>query len=248
LCTPRPRVEGDREGEILDATLALLLDVGYDRLTMDAVAKASRASKATLYRRWEGKPSLVVDAMLRAKQAPSIERHDTGTLRGDLISTFCGAHGMARSDAMGVLGSVITALSSDPEFAALFQERFIAPKIEVSNAIYARAIERGEIRSDVDIDIIAPALAGILLHRSFVMGVVPDDETVERVIDHVILPAVQHPALAHPAIQQPADPVPEQRASAESAPERPADDTPDGEHVAVDHHTESTARKKARTS
>ena len=238
-CTPRPRIEGDREGEILDATLVVLGEVGYDRLTMDAVAKASRASKATLYRRWEGKPSLVVDAMLRAKQAPSVELHDTGTLRGDLISTFFGAHGMARTDAMGVLGSVITALSSDPEFAALFQERFIAPKIEVSNAIYARAIERGEIRADVDIDIIAPSLAGILLHRSFVMGTVPDDETVKRVIDHVILPAVQHPAVptAAPA-------VPEHPAVSEHL----ADETPAGEHVAVDHHTESTARKKARTS
>ncbi len=194
VCTPRPRVEGDREEEILDATVALLLEVGYDRLTMDAVAQRSRASKATLYRRWESKPSLVVDAMVRAKQAPSISEHDTGSLRGDLVSTFCGSHGMAHSDATGMLGSVITALSSDAEFAQRFREAFIAPKIKVSQAIYARAIERGEIRADVDIDIIAPALAGILLHRAFVLGILPDDETVERVIDHVILPAVGHPA------------------------------------------------------
>jgi AcrR family transcriptional regulator len=193
-CTPRPRVAGAREGEILDATLELLLEVGYDRLTMDAVANRARASKATLYRRWESKPSLVVDAMVRAKQAPSITEHDTGSLRGDLVSTFCGSHGMAHSDGTSMLGSVITALGSDREFAARFREAFIAPKITVSQAIYARAIERGEIRPDVDIDIIAPALAGILLHRSFVLGIVPDDEAVERVIDHVILPAVGHPA------------------------------------------------------
>ena len=70
IAVPRPRVAGDREDEILDATLDLLLDVGYDRLTMDAVARRARASKATLYRRWDDKPSLVVDAMVRAKQAP----------------------------------------------------------------------------------------------------------------------------------------------------------------------------------
>src|SRR3954451_25394846 len=102
---PRPRVEGEREDEILDATLALLLEVGYDRLTMDAVARQARASKATLYRRWDDKPSLVVDAMVRAKQAPSVEAHDTGSLRGDLMSTFCGGHGMGQTDATGVLGS-----------------------------------------------------------------------------------------------------------------------------------------------
>jgi len=186
----RPRVEGDREDEILEATLELLLDVGYDRLTMDAVARRARASKATLYRRWADKPSLVVDAMVRAKHAPHVDSHDTGSLRGDLVTTFCGAHGIGRNEATGMLGSVITALSSDPEFARRFREAFIAPKIEISRAIYQRAIDRGEISPDVDIEIISPALAGILLHRSFVMGVVPDDKTVERVIDHVILPAV----------------------------------------------------------
>jgi len=194
LGSSRPRAEGDREDEILEATLDLLLDVGYDRLTMDAVARRARASKATLYRRWADKPSLVVDAMVRAKHAPLIEGHDTGTLRGDLVSTFCGGHGIGRNEATGMLGSVITALSSDPVFAVRFREAFIAPKVQVSRDIYQRAIDRGEISPDVDIDVIAPALAGILLHRSFVMGLVPDDQTVERVIDHVILPAVGHPA------------------------------------------------------
>ena len=193
LSTPRPRIEGDREDEILEATLDLLLEVGYDRLTLDAVAHRARASKATLYRRWDGKPSLVVDAMVRAKQSPVVDEHDTGSLRGDLISTFCGPHGPGRG-ATGMLGSVITTLASDPEFAKLFREAFIAPKLQVSRDIFARAIERGEIRPDVDIEIIAPALAGILLHRSFVLGVPPDDATVGRVIDHVILPAVGHPA------------------------------------------------------
>ena len=129
---PRPRVEGEREDEILDATLHLLLEVGYDRLTLDAVARRARASKATLYRRWDGKPSLVVDAMVRAKQAPHVEQHDTGSLRGDLVSTFCGQHGLGRSDATVAMGSVITALGSDPDFAARFREAFIAPKVEVS--------------------------------------------------------------------------------------------------------------------
>jgi AcrR family transcriptional regulator len=199
LRKPRPRIEGAREDEILDATLDLLLEVGYDRLTMDAVAQRSRASKATLYRRWASKPSLVVDAMVRAKRAPSVEEHDTGSLRGDLVSTFCGADGMSHQDATGVLGSVITALSSDPEFAALFRARFIAPKLEISRGIYDRAVARGEIPADVDLEVVAPALAGILLHRSFVLGLPPDDATVKRVIDHVILPAVGHPSAAPPS-------------------------------------------------
>ncbi len=196
----RPRVEGDREDEILDATLELLLEVGYDRLTMDGVARTARASKATLYRRWEDKPSLVVDAMVRARRAPELDDHDTGSLRGDLVSTFCGSLGIGRNDATGVLGSVVTALANDPVFASRFREAFIAPKVELSRGIYQRAIDRGEIPADIDLDVIAPALAGILLHRSFVLGLVPDDDLVERVVDHVILPAVgcSPPATDHP--------------------------------------------------
>lgn len=186
----RPRVEGAREEEILDATIRLLLEAGYDRLTLDAVAKEARASKATLYRRWDGKASLVVDAMVRAKQAPQVDVHDTGSLRGDLLGTFCGRHGLGRGDASGLLGAVMTAVSSDPEFAARFRSAFIAPKVEASLCIYRRAIERGEIDADLDLDVIAPSLAGIVLHRAFVLGLPVDDDVVRRVIDRVILPAV----------------------------------------------------------
>ena len=59
----RPRVEGEREGEILEAALDALRESGYDRLTFDAVASAARASKATLYRRWPAKVDLVIDAV-----------------------------------------------------------------------------------------------------------------------------------------------------------------------------------------
>ena len=191
----RPRVEGDREEEILAATIELLLEVGYDRLTMDAVAKQARASKATLYRRWESKPRLVVEALARAKSSPQVQEQDTGSLRGDLVATFCGHEGLGQVGTE-VLGSVVTALATDPDFAAEFREAFIAPKVAVTRGIYERARERGEIAACVDLDIVGPALAGILMHRLFVLGLPTDEATVRKVIDHVILPAVQHPPVA----------------------------------------------------
>jgi AcrR family transcriptional regulator len=191
----RPRVEGEREDEILDATVDLLMEVGYDRLTMDAVAKRARASKATLYRRWETKPSLVVEALVRAKSAPHVVDHDTGSLRSDLLSTYCGGLDAAATTAMG---SVITALATDPEFAEEFRAKFIAPKVAIGEQIYRRAQERGEIGADVDVELVAPALAGILMHRAFILGILPDDATIERVVDHVILPAVRHPSCGTP--------------------------------------------------
>ena len=186
----RPRIEGEREDQILDATLVLLVDLGYDRLTMDAVARSARASKATLYRRWETKASLVVDALIRAKRAPNIDLPDTGTLRGDLLAMFCGGRGPSGHSGTDALGAVISGLSGDPEFATLFRERFIGPKVAISAQVYARALTRGEVREDIDLEVIGPAMAGVLLHRSFVLGLDNDDDIVERVVDHLILPAV----------------------------------------------------------
>lgn len=194
----RPRVEGEREDEILDAAIALLLEVGYDRLTMDAVAKRARASKATLYRRWQAKPALVIDALIREKGAD--HEHvlpDTGSLRGDLLGAFCGPEGMTEGEGTAVLGAVVTAMTADPEFACEFRDKVLGPKIALSQEIFTRAQARGEIPDDLDLEVIGPAMAGILLHRVFVLGLPVDEDMVVRVVDHVILPAVRLEVPAH---------------------------------------------------
>lgn len=193
MTVTRPRVEGDREEEILDAAFELLLEVGYDRFTLDAAARRARASKATLYRRWESKQRLVLDALLRTKKAPPVDPPDTGSLRADLLAAFCGPRGMA-GHATGILGAVVTAMATDAEFARLFREEFIAPKVALSMRMFERAQERGEIPPGLDLELIAPALPGIVLHRTFLLGLQPDNATVERIVDHIILPAVGYDA------------------------------------------------------
>lgn len=185
----RPRVEGDREQEILDAALEVLADVGYDRLTMDAVAHRAKASKATLYRRWNSKATLVVEALARTKGIPVVP--DTGDLRSDLLTAFCGMGGLTEHETTAGLGAVLTALSTDPEFAREFRTQVVEPKARVSRQIFERALDRGELRDDVDLDIVVPALAGIVLHQVFVFGEKPDASLIERAVDQVILPAVR---------------------------------------------------------
>jgi AcrR family transcriptional regulator len=183
----RPRVEGDREQEILAATLEVLADVGYDRLTMDAVAAAAKASKATLYRRWTNKCTLVIDALQHAKSPGEVP--DTGSLREDLLAAFCGVGGLSDPHAVANFSSVLTAISRDPEFAAAFRRDVIGPKIAFSKAIWERARDRGEVRADLDLDLIEPALAGIVLHRVFILGEAPDLDLITRVVDQILLPA-----------------------------------------------------------
>jgi hypothetical protein len=188
--TTRPRVEGDREQEILDAALTVLAETGYDRLTMDAVATEAKASKATLYRRWTSKSQLVVDAICSHKEHPPTP--DTGSLRGDLLAAHCGMGGLGDPRATAVQAAVVTAMARDEEFAATYRREFLGPKVAASRAIFERARDRGEVRDDVDLDLLAPSLPGIVLHRVFLLGDAATPDLVARVIDQVILPAVSH--------------------------------------------------------
>jgi AcrR family transcriptional regulator len=185
--TVRRRVVGDREREILDATLTVLAETGYDRLTMDAVAAEAKASKATLYRRWSSKPQLVVDAVCSHKEHPPTP--DTGTLRGDLLAAYCGLGGLGDARSMAVLAAVVTAMARDAEFAEIYRRDFIGPKQSTMRSVLDRARARGEISDEVDIDLVAPALPGIVLHRVFLLGDEATPELVARVIDQIILPA-----------------------------------------------------------
>ena len=189
----RPRVEGERESEILDAALELLARVGYDRMTMDAVSAQAKASKATLYRRWATKSSLVVDALLRTKEALQTPEVDTGSLRDDLVTMACCPGGLTDVRSANLMAGVVTALHHDPEFAEEFRTRVLGPKIERARRIFERARARGEISADLDLDLLAPALSGIILHRSFVLGQAADEKTVARVVDEIIVPAATRP-------------------------------------------------------
>ena len=194
----RPRVAGERETEILEATLQVLSEVGYDLLTMDAVAARAKASKATLYRRWKSKPELVVAAVM-CHHSDTTSVPDTGSLRGDLLAAYCGHGGLSDPLARSVLSAVVIAMGRDPEFAEIYRRDFIGPKLAIARTIYERARERGEVHPDADISVLAPSLAGIVLHRAFLLGDAVTAELVGRVLDEVILPAALHGPVRPPS-------------------------------------------------
>jgi AcrR family transcriptional regulator len=185
----RPRVAGDREDEILVATIGVLVELGYDRLTMDAVATASKASKATLYRRWSSKADLVVEAVSRAKGCPQPADVDTGTLRGDLLEMSCGDGGLTDELPISVIAGLLTALHRDADLQQAFMERFLGPRLELVKTVFGRASARGEIADDVDLELLMHALPAIAIHRTLILGLPVDNAFIERVIDNIILPA-----------------------------------------------------------
>jgi AcrR family transcriptional regulator len=176
-----------RDAAICDATLALLLEVGYDRMSMDAVAARARASKATIYRRWPGKQELVLDAV-RARGVGLTVAEDTGSLRGDLVATYRSAvHGSAADDA-DLIAGVLRAMRSAPELADCVRSQVIESKCDVSRVIVARAVARGELPAETDPLILHEVASALWFHRVLVVGGPVDDAFITHVVDDVLMP------------------------------------------------------------
>ena len=194
LSPHRPRVEGDREQEILAATVAALTEVGYDRLTMDAVAAAAKASKATLYRRWSNKAVLVCSALSWPDSGPMPKLVDTGSLRTDLIESFCDDNGPTADIPLSVLAGLLTALHHDADLQREFYSHFPSRRqLSAAGGLYERAVARRELRSDVDLEVLAVVLPAVCIYRSVVLGLRVDRDFVTRVVDTVIMPRVLRP-------------------------------------------------------
>ena len=121
---------------------------------------------------------------------------DTGSFRQDLIAMSCGAGGLTDAKPLGMLASIITALNLDDEFAERFRRDFIGPKVAIGRLVYERAQARGEIRADLDIDLVTPALTGMVLHRIFLMGEHATPDLITALIDQIIIPACRPQAQA----------------------------------------------------
>ena len=180
-----------REREIFAATLDLVAEHGYDRLTMDAVAAACRAGKATLYRRWASKAELVVAAVHDLKCGAVPTPADTGSVRGDLLSAFCSGTGLDDPRLMAVMSGLVTAVHSDPELRNAFLDGFVGPRREEMELVFRRAVDRGELPADADVVLLASVLPSIVMfHASYSPGQVTDGEFITRVVDTVVLPMI----------------------------------------------------------
>jgi AcrR family transcriptional regulator len=184
----RPRVEGERVLEIHEAVVELLVELGYDKLTFDQVAARAHAGKATLYRKWPTKAALVVDAVQATICPEVVERPDTGSLRGDLVSGACQQGGLT-SGLPGLLGAVMPALHRDEELMREFRQRFIEPMAAGLRDVFARAQIRGEIGPGAHLDRLAGILPALCLHRAVVEGADCDRDEVLAIVDEIVLPA-----------------------------------------------------------
>jgi AcrR family transcriptional regulator len=181
----RPRSE-ESERAILDATRSLLKEAGFAALTIDDVARRASVGKSTIYRRWPTKGTLVFEAF-RVEMLAKQPRRDTGSLRGDLLATLRSWIRAVKGTETGrTLVGLISEVHGDPELASVWAEKFVAPVRAQHRLLFDRAIERGEIKPSVNVDVALDLLFGPAYLRLQQGHLDLDDRFAKSVVDTII--------------------------------------------------------------
>jgi AcrR family transcriptional regulator len=164
----RPRSEASHQA-IIRATLELLAEVGFGALTMEGVRTRAGVGKATIYRRWASKEELVRDAIVFLHD--EFETPDTGSLRGDYDALATAVRASAsRSGAATLMPRLLGDAVNDLELHAIFRANLVEPRRAALRTVLERAVARGEIRGDVDVELMIDLFAGPAVYRLLITG------------------------------------------------------------------------------
>jgi AcrR family transcriptional regulator len=173
---------------ILTAAIELLLAQGLHAMSMDDVAELAGVSKATIYRWWPSKEMLALDALATEWAVPKpIAERDSGSLRGDLLARFRPwLRRLNQKPYERIIAGLVAQATTDPKFAKVYREHFVQPRREETRVLLVRAIDRGEIAADTNLEVTLDLLYGPIYHR-LLHGHAPlTDRFAQQVIDAVI--------------------------------------------------------------
>ena len=171
---------------IRTAVFAEMADVGYARMSMDAIAKRAGVGKAAIYRRFASKEAMVLSLIEEVAAEPDgIE--DTGSLRGDVLAWLrAGGPATMVPFAATVIPDLLAEAARNPTFSAGLHEHVAAPRRRRGRELFERACARGELPAGVDLGIAADLLAGPLYWRSVATEEPAGDEYLGRLADAIV--------------------------------------------------------------
>ncbi|MFJ1748986.1 TetR/AcrR family transcriptional regulator [Streptomyces sp. NPDC088116] len=187
----RRKLTAERERELLRVTAELVGEVGYEQVTMAAVAQRAKCSTATLYRQWESKPRLVISAWkaLSTEAGKDLSGIDTGSLRGDLMAVM--RYLVADDPAKKTFTSMPAAIVQDEGLMEIVREILIHPILRDLAQLFERAVTRGEIEAgNPVIDLADQILFGPLFAQTILHGTPATPELMETVVELVLLPVL----------------------------------------------------------
>jgi len=178
----RPRSDRIHEA-ILDATLELLRETGFSGLAIESVATRAGVGKATIYRRWTSKVPLIIEAMRRI---PEIPTPDTGSIANDLAEVLRSSIDVLRSTPLAhVLPSLVGERNRDAELSEAL-DGFVAERRKPLLRMLERAVERGELPPDADLELGVDLILGPFVVRLFFTAGPVDPDLVRPIVDSVI--------------------------------------------------------------
>lgn len=189
----RRRRGPELEAALLDAAWRVLLDVGYDDLTFEAVAAAAGTSRAVLYRRWQTKPDLVRAAAVRALDRDPHPYPDTGSLRGDLLAAFEQLNGDRERIGLELETRLLAYFreTGAPLRGGRGRSSPAAARRSRMDAVLDRAVSRGEVDGRrltprvrrLPLDLFRAEVLKVLTTRSRVPR-----EAIDSIVDEVLIP------------------------------------------------------------
>ncbi|PYE29797.1 TetR family transcriptional regulator [Rhizobium sp. PP-F2F-G38] len=186
------KLDTSRDAAILSATIDVLVEVGFEKMTLDMVAARARAGKGAMYRRWPSKTEMVLDAVARLKRNMVDLSHlpDTGSLRGDMLALF--QVGSAERDERfyRAMAGLAVLLAQQPEIADAGHDALIEPWIEANRILIGRAVARHEVTSGADIAVAAQVIPAMGGYRSLIQRRPFDRPFLVDLLDNVLLPAL----------------------------------------------------------
>jgi len=176
----RPRDPATDE-HIVTAAADLMLTRGFDKMTVDDVATRAGVGKATVYRRWPSKEDLAVAAMDRV-YGVEIPEPDTGSVESDLRQSYRELLTAVNTPAgRDLLRASITESLRDERIAGLYRSAS-ERREQQTRRIFERAITRGEVRADADLDALAQWLSGLLAFRVVTQRPLPTENDVDGLV------------------------------------------------------------------
>ncbi|GAB1545123.1 TetR/AcrR family transcriptional regulator [Scytonema sp. NUACC21] len=158
----RPRSNQSHKA-MLQATLELLAEVGFDAMSIDAIAARARVGKTTIYRRYASKEELVADAIESIREEIVIP--DTGNFQTDIDALIQNAAQITLSPlGRQTVAMIISSASSNPQFAQIYWTKYLQPRREAFAVVVERAKARNEIQADLDSGLVFDTMSGIMLY------------------------------------------------------------------------------------
>jgi AcrR family transcriptional regulator len=180
----RPRSEQARVA-ILRSTLKLLGENGFSDLTIEAVAARARVGKATVYRWWPNKAALIADAFA-SSTTRKLHFPDAGSVYTDMSQQMRQLVKVFRSRRGRIVSAILGAGQSDRALIAAFRERFLWPRRQEAYATLRRGIVRGELREDIDLDLLLDSLYGPIYMRFLIRHDKLTPDFIDRLCELVL--------------------------------------------------------------